>query len=232
MTYSGLDKKGVLICNKTIIDGHEDLKPFVLPYYQGCVERIIMTEAQKKIGIENIEIHTLVAKHSDPNAIGFRFFTPDFVISYSSDTEFSSELIREYEKSDILILNVKEPMGEKEKYHLNSDDAIKILKKVQPRLAIITHFGKKMINANPLLEAREIQRQTGVQTLAATDGLTLNPLNYAAQSRQKTLNLFEKEKEKVSKASEEDSEEKKEVSEQQEPEERIEGKQATLSQSE
>jgi len=61
-------------------------------------------------------------------------------------------------------------------------------------LAIIQHFGFDMLKADPLLEARDIQRVTGVQTIAAKDGLIITPASYDAGSKQKRLNLFTKDK--------------------------------------
>ena len=77
-----------------------------------------------------------------------------------------------------MILNVPYPRGRESEKSLNTDDAIKIISHVRPRLAIITHFGLEMIKADPLQEARDIQRITGVQTIAAKDGLAIAPQGY------------------------------------------------------
>ena len=87
-------------------------------------------------------------------------------------------------------MNVKFPADAEEKTHLRSEEAIKFLNKTKPRLAIITHFGNKMHQADPLAEAREIQKATDVQTIAAKDGFTFAPSEYSAGMRQKTLNLY------------------------------------------
>ncbi|MBR9683753.1 hypothetical protein GOV03_04400, partial [Candidatus Woesearchaeota archaeon] len=55
---------------------------------------------------------------------------------------------------------------------------------------IISHFGLEMLKADPILEAREIQKQTGVQTIAAKDGLIISPETYAAKSPQIRLSGF------------------------------------------
>jgi len=73
---------------------------------------------------------------------------------------------------------------------MNSEDVIELLKKIRPKLAIITGFGIKMIQANPLYEAREIQHASKVQVIAARDGLSINPVSYSATLRQKTLSLY------------------------------------------
>ena len=66
-------------------------------------------------------------------------------------------------------------------------DAIRIIEEVKPELAVITHFGAKMLKANPLYEAREIQKRTGVRTLAATDGMKINLDGFVNPSQQTTL---------------------------------------------
>lgn len=187
MTYNGLDKKGVVIAPKSVLQNTENSFPIITNFHKSCVERTITVEPGQKVGIENVEIHILPSKHSDEYAVGFKFFTPDFVLSYSGDTKYSSEIVDNYKGSDILILNTLLPSSEKSKQHLNTEDAIKIIQKVKPRLVIITHFGIKMLKADPLQEAREIQRQTDTQVIAAKDGLSITPKFYSAQSRQKTL---------------------------------------------
>jgi len=80
--------------------------------------------------------------------------------------------------TDILILNVPYP-GDKGAYlNLDSESAIKIISHVRPKLAILTHFGLEMLKADPLQEAREIQKITGIQTIAASDGLVISPEGY------------------------------------------------------
>ncbi len=190
MTHNGLDKQGILISNRTFVYGAEGEIPYLTNFHKNCVERTIIPEAKQKIGIEHIEIHALKTQHSDPNAIGFKIFTPKFVLTYTSDTEYTPELTEQYMKSDILIMNVTQPYGMKEKHNLCSDCAEKIIKKTKPSLAVLTHFGKKMIQADPVYEARKIQKETGIQIIAAKDGMEINPETYAAEMKQKRLNLY------------------------------------------
>jgi len=191
MTYGGLDKKGILVGNKTTLGGSSVVKPYLTDFHKNLMEKVIMLNSGKRIAIEDIEIEALPANHSDPDTVGFKFYTPDFTLSYSSDTTYSRDLINKYKGSDILLLNVVGPQGEKMKNQLNSDDAIKIIDKVNPKLAVITHFGIKMIKANPLYEGRYIQSETGIQILSAKDGMRISPVSYSAKSPQKRLGKFE-----------------------------------------
>src|SRR3989338_6195312 len=190
MTYSGLDKKGVLVCNKTLINGAEGITTPLTEFNKSCLEKLIVLEKETKVAIEDIEIKPIKLKHSDPEALGYKFFTPKFVLSYIADTEFSKDIIEQCKGSNVLIINVQNPSGVEEPGRLSIDGAVKIVEKIMPKLAIITHFGAKMIKADPMYEAREMQRKTNVQVIAATDGLAVDPVSYSATNRQKTLNLY------------------------------------------
>jgi ribonuclease BN (tRNA processing enzyme) len=191
MSRNKLDTKGVLIANTTFMNGDEKNKPYITDFHKNCVERIIIPKAGQKIGIEDIEIEVLKTKHSDTETIGFKFITPKFIAVYSSDTAYMTDLIEEYKDADILILNVVSPFEKKVDFNLNSDDAVNIIKRVKPRLTVITHFGKDMIEANPIYQARDISKVTETTVAAAEDGTSINPLNYASKTRQKRLESFE-----------------------------------------
>lgn len=195
MTYGGMDKKGVLVANPSIINGTDEEKPVITKFHQKCLERIIVLNKGQKLGIEDIEIFATPASNKDKTAIGFRIILPDMTLGYTSNTRYSKEVKEAYEGCDVLILSVIAPAGEKEENQLNSEDAEKIIKHVNPKLAIIHQFGIKMIRSDPLYEGRELQKKTGIQVLTAKDGMTLTPGFYAAKTDQKRLNKF-KEKEK------------------------------------
>jgi ribonuclease BN (tRNA processing enzyme) len=189
MTLNGFDKHGVLVASESFVKGK-----YLTDFHKNCVERIITATPGKKIGIEDVEVRALSTFHNDKTCVGFKFFTPKFLLTYTSDTSYKRDLIEQYKKSDILILNVSFPFKTKKPKTLSSDDVIKIIKKTNPKLAIITHFGNKMHQTNPIYEAREIQKQTGVQVIAAEDGMAIDPLSYSADLKQKTLNLYSKSK--------------------------------------
>lgn len=187
MTYGGLDKRGVLICNKTLVDGNDDMKGYLTDFHKDCVEKVIILEAKKRIGIMNIDIIGTTTKHSDKDGIGFKIITPYFTLGYPGDTKLTNEIMDQFEGCDILIMNIVAPPGIKIDGQMNADDAIRMIEKIQPKLAIITHFGLKMLKADPIYEAREIQKKTKVQVIAAKDGMVVSPGNYAAKAKQKNL---------------------------------------------
>ncbi|MBW2995517.1 MBL fold metallo-hydrolase [Candidatus Woesearchaeota archaeon] len=190
-TANGLDHISVLIAAKSLLQGVEGQTPFITEFHKECVERVIGVEQENKIALNNIEIEVLKTSHSDESGVGFKFITPKFTFLYSGDTEYFDGIKDIYKGADILILNVQEPFGRKVGGRLNADDAVKILKLVNPKLGIITHFGIKMLNADPIFVAREIQKQSNVKTMAAKDGMCIDPLSCSVAMSQKTLNIYE-----------------------------------------
>ena len=193
MTYGGFDKKGVLVANNTVINGSEHYTPYLQKYYRDFLERFIVLEAGKRVGINDVEIEAIKAKHSEPNAIGFKFITPDYTLAYTGDTMYSIETVSQYENANVLILNVPYLKKDEGRNNLCKEDAINIIKKVNPRLAIITHFGINFLKSDPMYEVRDIQKETNCQVIAAKDGMIVNPVSYAVEQGQKTLYKYAKE---------------------------------------
>lgn len=186
----GLDPHAVVVGSKSVFQGLYDGVPRLVPFYRAFAEKSLVLEAGQKVGIEEVEVVALQVRQSDASSVGFRLTTPDFIVTYTGDTRFEKVLLKQYENTDILIVSTPFPFGV-EGDGLSSEDVVKIALVVKPRLIIITHFGAKMVLANPVYEAREIQKRSGVQVIAAQEGLCVDPLSYAAEIRQTTLFRFE-----------------------------------------
>jgi ribonuclease BN (tRNA processing enzyme) len=190
MTYNGVDVKGVVVGTETIVKGNQGNFPILHSFFRNCVERVIISEPGKKIGIENVDIYFLeTTDYCD--TVGMKMLFPDITLGYSSDTSYSEKVAKQYEGCDILILNVPNPTGVKKKYQMSTDDAIKFISKIKPQLAILTHFGKGMLEEDPLVEARNVHNKTGCQVMAAVDGQSISPTSYSAKSKQKKLKGFD-----------------------------------------
>ena len=190
MTLAGLDKTGVLIGCKDVICGDAEGNTYLTQFHKQCVERFICLEPGGKVGINHIEIRALPVKHKSENSIAFKVFTSKFTMGYTSDTAYSSDLVTALKDVDLLLLHVLNPGDTKVQHGLCTEDAKKIISAVKPKLAILSGFGIKLIKEDVLEEARDIQRSTGIQTLAAKDGMVINPLSYSVNLRQRTLNLY------------------------------------------
>jgi ribonuclease BN (tRNA processing enzyme) len=177
-THQGFDRQSVLIANKTLVDDSDNNKPILTDFHRECVERIIVVTEGNKVGINDVQIDALKTVHGDPDGLGFKFTCPKFTAVYTGDTEYFPEMLELYKESDVIIFNMQEPFDKKEQGHLSPEDVIKVMNTTKPKLAVVTHFGNKLLSDDVLEAAREIQRQTGIQTIVPRDGTKINPVSY------------------------------------------------------
>ncbi len=187
MTHDGLDKRGVLVCPLKVVTGKN---AFLNEKYKNMLEKVIVVGKTKKLGVADIDVEIINIYEAIEEICAYKFMTDSFNLTYVPDTGFYPELPTKLEETDILILNVPDPRNIKREQHLNTEDAEKIINHVKPQLAVITGFGIKLLQADPLYEVREIQKNTGVQIIAAKDGMTINPMSFSATVRQSKLKRY------------------------------------------
>ena len=175
MTKGTTKKRGVLVASRSVLRGNETgLNSVVSKYHQQMPERVIEASPNKKFQIGNINVSVTEARHTDPDTVGFRFETSEFgSFAYTSDTEYFEGINKYYEDVRLLILCVMRPAGKPWKGHMTTNDAIKIIEETHPEQAILTHFGMQMIFRGPAREAKLVERETGVPTIAAKDGMQI-----------------------------------------------------------
>ena len=187
MTMGGIKKKGTLLTSKSVIEGLEDDHPTLLNFHKSHLNEFLILNPGDSHKLGNIEITATKTKHSDLSCIGFKIKTDKVTISYTGDTQYFKGIEKEYEDSDILILCNQRPYNAPLKGALHSNDSVKIIGKVKPKLAILTQFGMKILQTNPIYEARRMNKETGINVIAAEDNLIIDALNYSKSLRQRTL---------------------------------------------
>jgi len=175
MTKGTTKKRGVLVASRSVLHGNETgLNSVVSKYHQQMPERVIEASPNKKFQIGNINVSVTEARHTDPDTVGFRFETSEFgSFAYTSDTEYFEGISKYYEGIRLLILCVMRPAGKPWKGHMTTNDAIKIIEEAHPEQAVLTHFGMQMIFKGPAREAKLIEKETDVPTIAAKDGMQI-----------------------------------------------------------
>ncbi|MDA1196806.1 MAG: MBL fold metallo-hydrolase [Nanoarchaeota archaeon] len=187
MTIHGVDKQGVLVGEESVVQGTEELPSILQDRCRNFLEKTLVLKPKQRIGINEIEIVALTTSHGDTPSIGFTFHTPYFSLGYTGDTALSEELMKELKGVHILIMNVPTLAKNSTKENLSVEETIDLITAVEPRLAILTHFGNSVLDADPLHQVREIHKATGIQTIAARDGMVINPLSYSVDKGQRTL---------------------------------------------
>ncbi len=171
MTAGALKRQGVLAGSKNVLAG-EDIA--ISKYHQRLPREVVEASAGTQFKVGRLEVTGCEARHVDANCVGFRFKTDFGDLAYTSDTGYFDEIGGWYEGVRVLILCVLRPSGEPWQGHLSTSEAVRIVDKVKPELVILTHFGMKMIRRGPAEEARRTENTTGVETIAAWDGMEVS----------------------------------------------------------
>ena len=174
MTHGTRDKRGVLAASRSVLRGNEECDPSVSRYHQGMVKKVEVLTKGNSFKVDGLEFHVTEARHSDPDTVGVKVDVPDVgSIGYTSDTALFDGLGEAYRGCRLLVLCVLRPRGKPLKYHLCTDDALRILEEVKPSCGVLTHFGMSMLNAGPEEEAAYLEDETGVPTVSARDGMQI-----------------------------------------------------------
>jgi phosphoribosyl 1,2-cyclic phosphodiesterase len=174
MTRGMLKKRGLLAAPPNVLLGNTEAGPVISTYHQKMTEKTITVKPGVNFRIGDTKVATTEAKHTDPEAVGFRIKIPEVgTIGYTADTEYFEGIEEEYMGARALIISVMRPLGSPWIGHMTPEEAIKIVNAVKPEIAVATHFGMKMLYSGPNYEVKLIEEKTGVPTVAAFDGMKL-----------------------------------------------------------
>jgi len=174
MTMGGTKKRGTIIGSKSVFEGVKDFSPAISSYHSKLVEHMIPMVPKMRVKVGHVAIEATPSAHSDEFTIGFRIFTSNGVISYVSDTALTPEVLAAHRMARVLIIACTRPQKSRIPHHLNTEDAAELIKGVKPEIAVLTHFGLRILRHDPDKEAEWITNTTGIKTVAAKDGLMLN----------------------------------------------------------
>ena len=194
MTEGGFKRRGTLICPKDAISDEGDA--VVLKYCRELIENIETMGEGKSFFVGNLEINTPKRHVHGVETYGLNIFEREKgsergergesgkrsegvegerserrpKVSFVADTLYFEGLERIY-NGEVLVMNVAMFRHREGVLHLCVDDARKILKEAEPKVAILTHFGMTMLRHNPEEIAKRLSDETGVRVIAARDGM-------------------------------------------------------------
>jgi len=168
MTNGGLKKRGTVFAPKDAFE--ED--PVVLKYARNYVERLEIIREKGIYQIGNVSFTPVKSVHG-VETYGLNIKGKSKSISLITDTKYFDGL-ESYYNGDILIINVVLLEEKPEIDHLSIIDAEKILSINKPKLAILTHFGMRVLKAKPWEIAENLTKKLGVKVIAARDGMELD----------------------------------------------------------
>ncbi|MBI5228236.1 MBL fold metallo-hydrolase [Candidatus Micrarchaeota archaeon] len=176
MSGFGSNKRGILIGSKQAIEGTDKGDRAVHLYYQNRVAEVYAAAPGDRKTFQtakgSFEMEFIGMIHDEKTAVGFKLEMDGKMIGYITDTEYKESFGEAFSGCDLLIVNCLKPSGDKYHGHLTTGDTIKILKGAKPKQCVITHLGMKMIGIGEK-EAKKIEKESGVKTIAAEDGMKL-----------------------------------------------------------
>lgn len=168
MTRGGLQKRGTLWAPEGIIGGPDQV---LFNYLKPFLQKIEVLQGKRNYRLGNLTFSTSGVHRHGMETYGFSFDLPAGKLSFLTDTAFYPELTREYQGSRWLVINLVLEKNCGGAQHLDIDAAARIIRAIQPRTAVITHFGKSILHRGPDQVAAQLQRETGVENIiAAADG--------------------------------------------------------------
>ncbi|MEM1551516.1 MAG: MBL fold metallo-hydrolase [Candidatus Bathyarchaeia archaeon] len=174
MTRGMTKKRGILAASKSVLKGSDVCEPSISKYHQQMLEQVIEAVPNTRFQAADVKVSAAEARHTDPDAVGFRFETKEFGdFAYTSDTEYFEGIGKYYRGVRLLMLCVMRPAGKPWKGHMTTEDAIKIVEEARPEQAVLTHLGMQMIFQGPAREAKIIEEKTGTPSVAAIDGMRI-----------------------------------------------------------
>lgn len=177
MTLSGVEKRGVVIGDETTIEGDSREESFLTRSSKHYPKKIISITSGDEVNLGDLRIKATKTLHSE-KSVGYKLTTENLSLTYTSDTAYSKELLKDYQNSDVLIINNVSSFGKISKENLSSDDSVSIISTIQPKMAILSHFGSSFLRINPLYEARDIRKNvpSDCNVVCARSGVEIEPI--------------------------------------------------------
>lgn len=178
MTDGGFKKRGYLLAPQDSLENDPPVLNYLKEYLTGIFNlyegftleqgnTIISSPLKMKHGVETYGIEVRF------NNITLRLI---------SDTGYFSQL-KEFAKTDFLIANVLSPQSLEGIDHLSFEEFLEIISEAKPAVAVMTHFGTRMLRARPWILAEKATKETGVKVIAAGDGSTINIENIIEETK-------------------------------------------------
>ncbi len=173
MSQGGWRPRGTLVAPRDAFEG----EPVIFPYARRFVAReVLTTEHCAPFWINDVEIRTAIRHRHGVETYGLHFRYGGTTVSYLPCTRFFPELVTDYRDAapDVLIMNVLRYRDTMDVDHLTFDDARTLIAGIRPRVAVLTHFGTRMLEKNPAALAAGLEDEFGLRVFAAEDNWTLD----------------------------------------------------------
>jgi len=144
----------------------------ILKYALNFPEKIEILREKASYDVGAFKFQTSMRHMHPVETYGLKFELNDQKVGLLTDTKYF-EGLKNFYKTDILVISVVFFKPRPEVEHLSLPDAEKIISQTMPRRAILTHFGMTMLTQNVRNLAEILSKKLGVDVQAAYDGMTV-----------------------------------------------------------
>lgn len=170
MTGGGIQRGGSLHAPGSCIEGEDAV---LLRYLKPFLGEVRAIEAGGAYSIGSLRFMASQPHQHGLETYGIIYEVGEHRIGFLLDTRYFDGLADSYVGVDTLVLYVTfvdSPPHPVIK-HLCVDDARTLIDQIKPKTAILTHFGRSMLDAGPESIAAQLADDCGVEVIAATDGM-------------------------------------------------------------
>jgi len=166
MTHGGTRQQGKLFAPADALGS----EPILFSYLKNYLEGVEVLQQGKHYTIGNVSFTSPVKHIHQVETYGMIFTTANHTFSYIADSRYFAGL-ESYYRGQLLIINTARLKDDRPYDHLSVPDAKRIIASLKPKVAILTHFGMTMWRAKPWLVAQQLSQETGIEVIAARDGM-------------------------------------------------------------
>jgi ribonuclease BN (tRNA processing enzyme) len=166
MTGGGFHRHGTVFAPPDAFDK----EPVLFSYLKRYLDGTVTLEAGKSYEVNGVVFSTPVQHLHPVDTFGLVFKSDEYNFGYMADTLYFEEL-KDYYQCDMLIINMVFTKPLPPVQHLAIEDVERIAATIKPKAIILNHFGMHVWQAKPWLIAEELTQKTGVNIIAARDGM-------------------------------------------------------------
>jgi ribonuclease BN (tRNA processing enzyme) len=169
MTQGGFQPHGTVFLPSDAL-GPE---PVLYSYLKKYLDSIEVMEEGKTYHLDSITFSTPLRHIHSVETYGIKFTIGERNFAYIADSRYFDKLIENYH-SDLIIVNVVFMDNRFKVDHLSILDVEKIIRGIQPKAVILTHFGMQLWKARPWEVAEQLTEKLGIKVIAARDGMVFD----------------------------------------------------------
>ncbi len=171
LTQGAKKRTGTVLLPRDALEGED---PILLQYLRPMIGELKILQYPASYEVAGLRIRT-IAHYEHGKVETFRFLLEyrGTRIAYFVDGRTHAGA-QEAKGCDVLILYTVTEKPVEGIDHLSAADVPQLVRTIQPRRVILTHFGLNFLRQHPWERARELSEETGVPVIAAWDFMKLD----------------------------------------------------------